>query len=63
MRVNGELVGDFVALEEVLDSSVGGEVEVEVERHFESVVVKVGVQDLHEITPSMFFQVCLVVFV
>ena len=46
----------------MLDDRVGGEVEVEVERAFETVVVKLQVQDLHSITPSMFFQVLISYF-
>ena len=62
VRLNGELVVNFVMMEGVLDESVGGEVEMEVERAFETKVMKLTVQDLHLITPSMFFQVCLVSF-
>ena len=54
LRVNGRIVAQFEPLEEVLDSSVGGEVEVELERGGKLVSAKLPVGDLHSITPSAY---------
>ena len=54
LRVNGHFVAQFEPLEEVLDSSVGGEVEVELERGGKLVSTKLPVGDLHSITPSAY---------
>ncbi len=56
LRINGELVTEFVPLESVLDDSVGGEVLLDLERggrHFSETIV---VTDLHEITPDEFLE-------
>ena len=54
LRVNGHFLAQFEPLEEVLDSSVGGEVEVELERGGKLVSAKLPVGDLHSITPSAY---------
>jgi S1-C subfamily serine protease len=56
LRINGELVTEFVPLAAVLDDNVGKIIEVEVERGGQSVVVNVLVTDLHEITPDEFLE-------
>jgi len=56
LRVNGELVTEFITLGAMLDDHVGKEVEVEVERGDENIVEKILVTDLHEITPDEFFE-------
>ncbi len=56
VRVNGELVTDFVPLETILDDSVGKPVEVEVERGGHSVVSEIPVADLHSITPHEYLE-------
>ena len=52
VRVNGELMADFVSLAKVLDANVGGNVAVEVERGGQQHVFDVQVGDLHAITPD-----------
>jgi pro-apoptotic serine protease NMA111 len=54
LRVNGHYLVQFEPLEEVLDSSVGGEVEVELERGGKPLSAKLPVGDLHAITPSAY---------
>ena len=54
VRLNGHYVAQFEPLEDVLDSSVGGEVEVELERGGKLVSAKLPVGDLHAITPSAY---------
>jgi S1-C subfamily serine protease len=54
LRLNGRYVAQFEPLEEVLDSSVGSDVEVELERGGKLVSAKLPVGDLHAITPSAY---------
>jgi S1-C subfamily serine protease len=54
LRLNGHYVAQFEPLEEVLDSSVGAEVEVALERGGKLVSAKLPVGDLHAITPSAY---------
>ncbi len=54
LRLNGHYVAQFEPLEDVLDSSVGGEVELELERGGKLVSAKLPVGDLHAITPSAY---------
>ena len=54
MRVNGRYVTQFEPLEEVLDASVGRQVELELERGGKPVSAKLPVGDLHAITPSAY---------
>lgn len=55
-HVNGQLVTTFQPLEEVLDGSVGGKVDIVVERGGEKLRQTLPVGDLHAITPSEFFE-------
>ncbi|MBS0378007.1 MAG: trypsin-like peptidase domain-containing protein [Proteobacteria bacterium] len=54
VRLNGRYIGQFEPLEEVLDSSVGGSVEVELNRGGKAVSARLPVGDLHAITPSAY---------
>jgi len=54
LRLNGHYVTQFEPLEEVLDNSVGAQVEVELERGGKLVSAKLPVGDLHAITPSAY---------
>ncbi|MBV9621379.1 MAG: PDZ domain-containing protein [Gammaproteobacteria bacterium] len=54
VRLNGRHVTQFEPLEEVLDASVGGTVELELERGGKTVSAKLPVGDLHAITPSAY---------
>ncbi|MBP6106483.1 MAG: trypsin-like peptidase domain-containing protein [Steroidobacteraceae bacterium] len=55
-HVNGQLVTTFLPLEEILDNSVGGKVDIVVERGGDKVQQTLPVGDLHAITPSEFFE-------
>ena len=55
-HVNGQLITTFLPLEEILDNSVGGKVDIVVERGGEKVQQTLPVGDLHAITPSEFFE-------
>src|SRR5215469_11172295 len=54
LRLNGRYVAQFEPLEDVLDASVGSEVELELERGGKLVSAKLPVGDLHAITPSAY---------
>ncbi len=54
LRVNGRFVTQFEPLEEVLDASVGAQVEIELERGGKPASAKLPVGDLHAITPSAY---------
>jgi S1-C subfamily serine protease len=56
VRVNGKLVATFDPLAEVLDSSVGQGIDVEVERGGEVVGMRLVVQDLTAITPAGYLE-------
>jgi len=56
IRVNGELVTEFVPLEAILDSQVGEEVAVEFERGGVPMSATIIVDDLHTITPDEYIE-------
>jgi S1-C subfamily serine protease len=57
LKVNGELLTQFVRLDDVLDSSVGGSVKLLIQRGGEDMNVELHVGDLHAITPDRFVSV------
>jgi pro-apoptotic serine protease NMA111 len=57
IKVNGELLTQFVKLDAILDSSVGGKVQLLIQRGGEDMEVELDVQDLHTITPDRFVTV------
>ncbi|KUJ17248.1 putative pro-apoptotic serine protease [Mollisia scopiformis] len=57
IKVNGELLTQFVRLDDILDSSVGESVKILVQRGGEDMEVEVSVGDLHAITPDRFVSV------
>src|SRR5438132_423423 len=54
MRLNGRYVTQFEPLEDVIDGSVGKELELELERGGKVLSAKLPVGDLHAITPSAY---------
>ena len=62
VRVNGELLTQFVRLDAILDQSVGGIVKLLVQRGGVDVEVEVEVGDLHHITPDRFVSVAGALF-
>ncbi|MGI9222037.1 MAG: trypsin-like peptidase domain-containing protein [Woeseiaceae bacterium] len=56
IKVNGELVTEFVPLAALLDDNVGKTVELQLERGGRQVTETIEVTDLHSITPSEFLQ-------
>ncbi|EGP86655.1 Peptidase, trypsin-like protein [Zymoseptoria tritici IPO323] len=57
LKVNGELLTQFVRLDDILDSSVGGQVKLLIQRGGEDMEVELSVGDLHAITPDRFVSV------
>ena len=56
VRVNGQYVTQFEPLAEILDSSVGEYVELELERGGKPISARLPVNDLHAITPSAYLE-------
>ncbi|KAI9809227.1 MAG: hypothetical protein M1825_002518 [Sarcosagium campestre] len=57
IRVNGKLLTQFVPLDDILDSNVGHDVAIMVQRGGQDLEVKLRVGDLHAITPDRFVTV------
>ncbi|KAM0032402.1 putative PDZ domain, peptidase S1C, peptidase S1, PA clan, PDZ superfamily [Helianthus debilis subsp. tardiflorus] len=57
VRMNGEVITQFLKMEILLDDSVGQNVELEFERGGKSLTVQLVVEDLHFITPNYFLEV------
>ncbi len=57
VAMDGRPIADFDALEELLDSRVGGEVALAIVRGGESRTVTLPVQDLREITPADYLEI------
>jgi S1-C subfamily serine protease len=56
VKINGKVVTQFEPLAEVLDYSVGGSVDVELERGGKPLSAKLSVGDLNAITPSAYIE-------
>lgn len=54
LRINGEIVTEFVPLAVILDDSVGKQITVEIERGGRNIKARIRVSDLHSITPNEF---------
>jgi S1-C subfamily serine protease len=54
VRVNGKYVTQFEPLDDVVDTSVGGQVTLDLERGGKPISAKLPVGDLHAITPSAY---------
>lgn len=57
LKVNEELITEFIRLDDILDSNVGKPVKLLLQRGGEDVEVEVDVGDLHSITPDRFVSV------
>jgi S1-C subfamily serine protease len=56
IRMNGELITQFVPLAAILDTHVGKEIDIQVERGGKRIDAKVRVDDLHSITPDEYLE-------
>jgi len=57
LKVNDELVTQFIRLDDIFDSSVGKTVKILVQRGGQDVEIEITVGDLHAITPDRFVNV------
>ncbi|KAI3747800.1 hypothetical protein L6452_10459 [Arctium lappa] len=57
VRMNQEVITQFLKMENLLDDRVGQNVELELERGGRPLTVQLTVQDLHSITPHYFLEV------
>lgn len=57
LKVNGEMVTQFIRLDDILDSNVGNTVTLTLERGGKDVEVEIEVGNLHDITPDRFVTV------
>ncbi|KAK2387838.1 protease Do [Trifolium repens] len=57
VRVNGEVITQFLKLETILDDSVNSNIKLQIERGGASKSLTLSVQDLHSITPNYFLEV------
>ena len=57
LKINDELINQFVRLDDILDTNVGMDIELLLQRGSREVKVKVDVEDLHSITPDRFVEV------
>ncbi|KAF2203059.1 Pro-apoptotic serine protease NMA111 [Delitschia confertaspora ATCC 74209] len=57
IRVNGELITQFIRLDAILDNSVYGRVKMMIQRAGENMDIELDVEDLHAITPDRFVSV------
>ncbi|KAE9598793.1 putative htrA2 peptidase [Lupinus albus] len=57
VRVNGDVITQFLKLETILDDSVNKNIELQVERGGTTKTLLLLVQDLHSITPDYFLEV------
>ncbi|KAF3272886.1 hypothetical protein TWF970_009907 [Orbilia oligospora] len=58
IKINDELITKFVRLDDILDSNVGSNIKLLLQRGGRDIEVELGVGDLHEITPDRFLTVC-----
>ncbi len=56
VRINDELITEFIPLEEILDGSVGEDVTIEIERGGHNVTYSLRVSDLHDISPDEYLE-------
>jgi S1-C subfamily serine protease len=56
VKLNGELTADFLTLAELLDSGIGKNVQVTVERGGQVLERQLGVEDLYSITPDQYLE-------
>ncbi|KAB5577740.1 Pro-apoptotic serine protease NMA111 [Coniochaeta sp. 2T2.1] len=57
LKVNGELISQFIRLDDIFDSNVGSTVKLLLVRGGDEVEVEIEVGDLHKITPDRFVAV------
>ena len=54
IRINSKFIFNFIGLEDILDNSIGEDIEMEIDRAGESITYSIQVQDLYSIIPSSY---------
>ncbi|KAI5868482.1 Pro-apoptotic serine protease NMA111 [Durotheca rogersii] len=57
LKVNGEMITQFIRLDDILDSNVGKTIRITLQRGGEDMDIDIEVGDLHKITPDRFVTV------
>ncbi|KFA67729.1 hypothetical protein S40285_00945 [Stachybotrys chlorohalonatus IBT 40285] len=57
IKINGELLTQFIRFDDILDSNVGNTIKIQLQRGGKDVEVDITVGDLHKITPDRFVTV------
>jgi S1-C subfamily serine protease len=57
IKVNGEMITQFIRLDDILDSNVGNAIKLQLQRGGQDIEVEIEVGDLHKITPDRFVSV------
>ncbi len=57
VSIDDQLVTDFIALESLLDESIGRDMKVSLIRHLQPAEVTLGVADLHDLTPQRLLEI------
>lgn len=57
ISINGTFISTFVTVDDILDSSVGRQVELSLQRGGKDITVHCTVQNLHDITPNRYLEV------
>ncbi|KOS17544.1 Pro-apoptotic serine protease NMA111 [Escovopsis weberi] len=57
IKVNGEMITQFIRLDDILDSNVGSSIKFQLQRGGQNVEVDIEIGDLHKITPDRFVSV------
>ncbi|MAD91338.1 MAG: hypothetical protein CMQ54_01220 [Gammaproteobacteria bacterium] len=56
IRINNQMITEFIPLEVILDNNVGKNIEIELERGGKKIIQKILVDSLHAITPDEYFE-------
>ncbi|ONH68291.1 hypothetical protein BON22_1952 [Cyberlindnera fabianii] len=57
ISINGKSIVTFITVDDILDSSVGQDIEIVLQRGGENIVVQCKVGNLHDITPNRYLEV------
>ncbi|SCU80356.1 LAMI_0B01948g1_1 [Lachancea mirantina] len=58
ISINGDLIASFIQVDDILDSSVGKDINILVQRGGRDIALTCTVGDLHSITPARYLEVC-----
>eukprot|EP00216_Chloropicon_sp_CCMP2111_P002213 CAMPEP_0198241736 /NCGR_PEP_ID=MMETSP1446-20131203/6471_1 /TAXON_ID=1461542 ORGANISM="Unidentified sp, Strain CCMP2111" /NCGR_SAMPLE_ID=MMETSP1446 /ASSEMBLY_ACC=CAM_ASM_001112 /LENGTH=1038 /DNA_ID=CAMNT_0043924613 /DNA_START=27 /DNA_END=3143 /DNA_ORIENTATION=+ len=58
VKISGKTVTHFLDMEEILDASVGADVDLDILRGGKMLNLQITVEDLHRVTPNCFLEMC-----